>query len=251
MAFVIRSYGSRGETAFRHGVRDVFERGFFVPRTAYVFALREIEHELDRFIWLDVAKERIIQLAHLIESFHEHIRVGDFTGQQVMQRLFGALIVARFDQRFVRLTRPGFSGDICPQVADHVTAFLNVCRRPAAPLAVQEVRSAALDLEQWGIVYRGFLELTGMLCDQLANHLKVAELLNRNVLKHIADAGILDVEGPAFYSRDFGEFILPYDEVRQASSPDEALLDFLQSTYEAAATLAHWDRAELERPAVP
>jgi hypothetical protein len=56
---------------------------------------------------------------------------------------------------------------------------------------------------------------------------------------------------PAFYSRDFGEFILPYDEVRQASSPDEALLDFLQSTYEAAATLAHWDRAELERPAVP
>jgi hypothetical protein len=56
---------------------------------------------------------------------------------------------------------------------------------------------------------------------------------------------------PAFYSRDFGEFILPYDEVRQASSPDEALIDFLQSTYEAAATLAHWDRAELERPAVP
>ncbi len=56
---------------------------------------------------------------------------------------------------------------------------------------------------------------------------------------------------PAFYSRDFGEFILPYDEVRQASSPDEALLDFLQSTYEVAATLAHWDRAELERPAVP
>lgn len=56
---------------------------------------------------------------------------------------------------------------------------------------------------------------------------------------------------PAFYSRDFGEFILPYDEVRQASSPDEALLDFLQSTYEAAATLAHWDRAALERPAAP
>ena len=55
----------------------------------------------------------------------------------------------------------------------------------------------------------------------------------------------------AFYSRDFGEFILPYDEVRQASSPDEALLDFLQSTYEAAATLAHWDRAALERPAAP
>ena len=56
---------------------------------------------------------------------------------------------------------------------------------------------------------------------------------------------------PAFYNRDFGEFILLYDKIRQASSPDEALLDFLQSTYEAAATLAHWDRAELERPAAP
>ena len=55
----------------------------------------------------------------------------------------------------------------------------------------------------------------------------------------------------AFYNRDFGEFILSYDAVRHAASPDEALLDFLQSTYEAAATLAHWDRAALERPAAP
>jgi hypothetical protein len=53
----------------------------------------------------------------------------------------------------------------------------------------------------------------------------------------------------ARYSREFGEFILPYDEVRQASSPDETLLDFLQSTYEAAANSAHWDRAALEREA--
>ena len=51
----------------------------------------------------------------------------------------------------------------------------------------------------------------------------------------------------AYFSRDFGEFILPYDDVRQAADPDEALLEFLQSTYEAAADLAHWDRAELER----
>jgi hypothetical protein len=51
----------------------------------------------------------------------------------------------------------------------------------------------------------------------------------------------------AFYSRELGEFILPYDDVRQADTPDQTLLDFLQSTYEAAATLAHWDRAALER----
>jgi hypothetical protein len=55
--------------------------------------------------------------------------------------------------------------------------------------------------------------------------------------------------GPAgaFYSRDFGEFILPYDRVRDSVSPDDTVLEFLQSTYEAAADLAKWDRAALER----
>jgi hypothetical protein len=51
----------------------------------------------------------------------------------------------------------------------------------------------------------------------------------------------------AFYSSDFREFVLPYDLVRQAPSPDATLLDFLQSTYEATANLAHWDRFALER----
>jgi Family of unknown function (DUF5996) len=50
----------------------------------------------------------------------------------------------------------------------------------------------------------------------------------------------------AFYSAEMREFILPYDEVRNAGSPDETLLDFLQATYEAAADLANWDRATLE-----
>jgi len=51
----------------------------------------------------------------------------------------------------------------------------------------------------------------------------------------------------AFYNTDFGEFILPYDRVRESSSPDDTLLEFLQSTYAAAADLAKWDRAALER----
>jgi hypothetical protein len=51
----------------------------------------------------------------------------------------------------------------------------------------------------------------------------------------------------AFYSADLREFILPYDAVRQAESPDDTLLEFLQSTYEAAADLAGWDRGSLER----
>lgn len=44
------------------------------------------------------------------------------------------------------------------------------------------------------------------------------------------------------------EFVLPYEVVRTAADPDALLLEFLQSTYEAAATTAGWDRAALERP---
>ena len=50
----------------------------------------------------------------------------------------------------------------------------------------------------------------------------------------------------AFFSEALGEFILPYDAVRTAAQPDQALLDFLQSTYEAAADAAKWDRDALE-----
>jgi len=50
----------------------------------------------------------------------------------------------------------------------------------------------------------------------------------------------------AFFSKDLGEFILPYDAVRTADDPDRVLMDFLQSTYDAAADLGKWDRAALE-----
>jgi Family of unknown function (DUF5996) len=51
----------------------------------------------------------------------------------------------------------------------------------------------------------------------------------------------------AFWDRGLGEFILPYEDLRTSASPDEVLLTFLQSTYDAAADLAHWDRKALER----
>jgi hypothetical protein len=47
----------------------------------------------------------------------------------------------------------------------------------------------------------------------------------------------------AFYSPEFGEFVLPYDAVRTAADPDATLLAFLESTYAAAARLAQWDPA--------
>jgi hypothetical protein len=51
----------------------------------------------------------------------------------------------------------------------------------------------------------------------------------------------------AYYFADAGYFILPYDEVRKADDPGAMLLDFFQSTYEAAANLGGWDRKALER----
>ena len=54
-----------------------------------------------------------------------------------------------------------------------------------------------------------------------------------------------------FWSNPLGEFLLPYDAVRTASSPDDVLLEFLESTYEAAAECADWDRPALERELVP
>ena len=51
----------------------------------------------------------------------------------------------------------------------------------------------------------------------------------------------------AFYHKEMGEFLLPYDVVRNAKSPDDVLMTFLQTSYEAAATCAKWDRHSLER----
>jgi len=51
----------------------------------------------------------------------------------------------------------------------------------------------------------------------------------------------------ARFDAELGEFVLDYDDVRRSAAPEKTILDFLQSTYEAGATLAHWDRAALEK----
>ncbi len=55
----------------------------------------------------------------------------------------------------------------------------------------------------------------------------------------------------AFYDKNVGQFILPYDAVREAADSDALLLGFLQETYAAAAELAKWDRKALERSPFP
>jgi len=51
----------------------------------------------------------------------------------------------------------------------------------------------------------------------------------------------------AAYNREMGEFLLPYDAVRSAADPERALGQFIDSTYEAGATLGKWDRGALEK----
>lgn len=55
------------------------------------------------------------------------------------------------------------------------------------------------------------------------------------------------VPAPGQFDETLGEFVLPYEAVRHAANPEEELMAFLQSTYDAAADLADWDRAALER----
>lgn len=110
-------------------------------------------------------------------------------------------------------------------------------------------------------------------CGRRAPERENADPITRDAYSHeCSSAGFWpgggDVAGPAFYSYSapapqgysayrvlpsaaffhsgLGEFILMYDDVRNAASPKAALMDFLQSTYEAAANLSQWDRAALE-----
>jgi len=50
----------------------------------------------------------------------------------------------------------------------------------------------------------------------------------------------------AFYQSNVGEYLLMYDDVRRSGSPTSALMEFLESTYEAGAITGKWDRAALE-----
>ena len=65
-------------------------------------------------------------------------------------------------------------------------------------------------------------------------------------LANTVSQGVI-VPAQTFYSAEMKEFFLPYDDVRNSDSPEKTLMDFCQTTYEAGANLAGWDRASLER----
>jgi hypothetical protein len=60
------------------------------------------------------------------------------------------------------------------------------------------------------------------------------------------ETAALPLPSAAYFDEKLGEFLLPYDAVRQSSDPEATLMEFLQSTYQFAADLGRWDRAALE-----
>jgi hypothetical protein len=64
-------------------------------------------------------------------------------------------------------------------------------------------------------------------------------------------AGLKDAQvrpGAAYYHRDLGEFVLPYEAVRTDAAPEQAILAFVESTYERAAALGQWDPNLVKTP---
>src|SRR5271154_5561376 len=140
-----------------------------------------------------------------------------------MQCLLGPLVIACVDERLVSLSSARFSRNVRPKVADNVAAFLDVGRRSAAALTIQEVGAAPLDLEQRSVVNGRLVELAGMLRNQLADHFEMAEFLDRDVLEHVADAGVFDVKRlhPILQSR--GQFARGSSELLKKVCPEASI----------------------------
>jgi hypothetical protein len=86
--------------------------------------------------------------------------------------------------------------------------------------------------------------------DTMGKHHEKIDLPVSAVRCYLEPAGFRDrpVAPGAHFDAMLGEFILPYDTVRAAANPDTLLLDFLSTTYAAAAGAGSWDRAALECP---
>ena len=120
---------------------------------------------------------------------------------------------------------------------------------PTAPSAnyVPFVRTGNLLMVSGQICYEGGkLVATGKLGAGVSveQGQKAARACAINVLAQVKAA-----PAAAFYSAEMKEYFLPYEEVRKAVKPEQSLMQFLNSTYEAGANLAGWDRPTLERRA--
>jgi hypothetical protein len=143
-------------------------------------------------------------------------------------------------QQTLTATRCSFTGK-CSPVHFFWGAFdLAVTRFSGRPAPPREGPAFMRDAYSHEVISHGFWPGSGPLLEPAFYAYAVPEP------QGFKDAAV-QPDG-AYYHRELGEFILPYEAVRTAASPERAIVEFVDSTYARAATLAHWDRAALETP---
>jgi Family of unknown function (DUF5996) len=147
-------------------------------------------------------------------------------------------ILAQIDEVFTR-EQCAFIGKCSPTHFFWGGFDLAVTRFSGRPAPPREGPAFMREAYSREVISHGFWPGSAPVLEPAFYAYAAPEPLGFNELKVQPDA--------AFYHRELGEFILPYESVRTASSPEAAIRAFVESTYEGAADLAHWDRQALER----
>ena len=131
-----------------------------------------------------------------LECFHEHLGMRYFAGQQEGQCFRAALIGRELDQRLVGLPSACLGGDVGAQIADYIAALVDISRGPGLSAAVHQMRPHAAHCKQRAAISAvPGIAFLGVLLDHSPDHLEMAELFESNVMQHVADGLVLDVEG--------------------------------------------------------
>ncbi len=147
-------------------------------------------------------------------------------------------ILAQIDDVFTR-TQCAFIGKSSPSHFFWGSFDLAVTRFSGRPAPPREGPAFMRDAYSHEVISHGFWPGSAPVLEPAFYAYAVPEPLGLKEVKVRPDA--------AFYHRELNEFILPYESVRRASSPEAEIRAFVESTYEQAADLAGWDRQILER----
>ncbi|HSL20343.1 MAG TPA: DUF5996 family protein [Vicinamibacterales bacterium] len=148
-------------------------------------------------------------------------------------------LLARVHRVFAA-SRCGFIGKSSPAHFFWGSFDLAVTRFSGRPAPPREGPAFMRDAYSHEVISHGFWPGSGPVLEPAFYAYAVPEPLGLKTSR-------VQPEG-AFYHPELNEFILPYEAVRRAASPETAIAAFLDSTYDRAATLAGWDRPLLERP---
>jgi len=143
--------------------------------------------------------------------------------------------------RVLETTRCGFLGKCSPLNFFWGSFDLALTRFSGRPAPPREGPAFMRDAYSHEVISHGFWPGSGPVLEPAFYAYAVPEPGGLKTARVRPDA--------AYYHNELGEFVLPYEAVRTSSSPEDAIRAFVESTYDAAATLANWDRTALEKHA--